>query len=147
MVPLSYRPRNAHEVNLRVSRRGPFFKVLVFRTPAALRRFWKREFRYPGEFVGIVRGATMEKINAASGETVGFVRDPRFFAVVGLCLDYMGSEILAHESVHIGFAWCAWHGFPATNEENVAYPAGLAMRRMVRSLFDKTGGLRKDLCR
>lgn len=107
-------------------------KLLVFRTPAALARFWRDGLGRPDlgrGCRGAVNSLGHERANPRTGERV-MVVDPRYFCVIGLVKQHLSMEIVSHESVHAGFAYAKrvqrnlWAAPGELDEENVCYPAG-----------------------
>lgn len=120
----------------------PMAKVGFFENRLAMRRFYN----------GILphyRGASEIAIDKLGRRCCGFVNklaverwdlkndckgraevDRRYFCFVGLVIGHLTAEILAHEAVHVGFAWDYRHlgkgtfEDPHNPEENVCYPAG-----------------------
>lgn len=116
-------------------------KLLVFRKPAHLKRFWKRglgKANLGKVCLGVVNslGYELQK----DGKTIQ-VYDPRYFAIMGLCVGHLGMEILTHESVHAGISYAKrtgyrnlWHDPMDMDEEKIAYPVGRIARNLVLSL-------------
>lgn len=117
-------------------------KLLVFKTPAILRSFWKSALGKPSlgkDCRGAVNSLGFE-LRKRDGKVV-HIFDPRYFAIMGLCVDHLGMEILTHESVHAGISYAKrtkkrnlWHDPMAMNEEQIAYPVGRIARNLVISL-------------
>lgn len=123
-------------------------KLLVFDVPRSLARFWKKGL---GHSLG--RGCK-GAVNALSRTVTRFDKDgkpewkryegdPRYFCIIGLCVGWLSMEIIAHESVHAGFAYekrVKRNLFgPACDfdEERVAYPAGAIAAAINRFLHAK----------
>jgi hypothetical protein len=110
-------------------------KVLVFDKPRSLCRFWRDALGNPTsrDTRGIVNGLGVQVEDYRGGELRRvFMRgDPRFFAVMGLCLGWLSMEVVSHEAVHAAYAYEERVGrnmFGAAaadfDEERIAYPAG-----------------------
>jgi len=74
----------------------------------------------------------IETLDAKTGLWVPSVSvDRRYFCLVLLCEGDMTAEILAHEAVHVGFAWdrrtsgASRFTDKGNFEENICYPAGI----------------------
>lgn len=119
-------------------------KLLVFSTVATLRAYWRLVGR--GDLGTGCRGAvaplqesfrsfSRDGALGAAGERV----DPTYFALIGLVKRHLTAEIIAHEAVHLGFAYerrvrrNTWGKRAADfDEERIAYPAG----RMAAAIND-----------
>ncbi len=120
-------------------------KLLVFKNNRDLCRFWR-----------LFMGASLSKytcgvVNSLSNDVISFKGgketrwtevDKRYFAVMGLLETHLTMEILSHESVHAGFAYCMrtrgrckWPGATDNPEENIAYPTGRIGRAVVNALL------------
>lgn len=120
-------------------------KVVVFSSKTALRRFWKKHLE-----LGDLGSKTLAAVNPLSSEVWNsrtdehrLEVDPRYFAVCGLVKGHLGAEIVTHEAVHIGFAFYSrkkgrleWRHEDELDEENVAYPAGIAASAINEALWD-----------
>lgn len=125
-------------------------KLLVFSSPRALRAFWRDVLEKPDLGAGCV-GA----VNALGHEAIDFsdddddqgrsrwVCDPRYFCIIGLCLNHLSMEVVTHEAVHAGFCYARRRGHDPWNderrlgEEDVAYPAGRIAAAINRWLYDR----------
>jgi hypothetical protein len=111
-------------------------KLLVFEHHERLRSFWRKAM---GHDVGrgcrgVVNGLCQERMRVGKdGQTYDhrLTGDPRYFCIIGLCLGFLGMEIVTHESVHAGFCYEKrvgrnYFGTPARDfdEERIAYPTG-----------------------
>lgn len=140
---------------------APRAKVAIFRNRAAMRQFYHKTLpryrnavgisdRIDGRCSGLVSKLEIlsEKYDA-SGNTVEecIERDRRYFCIVLLAERYLTAEILAHEAVHVGFAWDrrtageSKYSDPDNAEENVCYPAGIFLNEVLS--FIKSEGLRE----
>ena len=130
-----------HEADISIGSRLKM-KLLVFKTPAMLRSFWKSGLGKASlgkGCLGAVNSLGLE-LRKRDGSTV-HVFDPRYFAIMGLCVDHLGMEILTHESVHAGISYAKrthyrnlWHDPMDMDEEKIAYPVGRIARNVVLSL-------------
>lgn len=124
-------------------------KVLVFRTLLDLYRFWDHGVSPTRHnYQGIVAGLGVYRINyqkggPPAGTNHRFEADPRYFAVMGLCVKHLGSEVTTHEIVHAAFAYAERVGkkhaiAPArsNDSEAICYPAGRLARRLNIALYD-----------
>lgn len=117
-------------------------KLLVFKTPSMLRSFWKSGLGKASlgkGCLGAVNSLGFE-LQKSDGSTV-HVFDPRYFAIMGLCADHLGMEIITHEAVHAGISYAKrtgyrnlWHDPMDMDEEKIAYPVGKIARNVVLSL-------------
>jgi hypothetical protein len=123
-------------------------KLLVFASPRDLRRFWKEALGKPDLGAGCV-GA----VNALGHEAIDYgkdgdgksrwVCDPRYFCIIGLCLNHLTMEVVTHEAVHAGFCYARrrgqdpWNDDRRLGEEDVAYPAGRIAAAINRWLYDR----------
>lgn len=121
-------------------------KVLIFEHHKRLQTFWKNAM---GHDVGrgcrgVVNGMCTERMSVDdSGKTYNhrLTGDPRYFCIIGLCLGYLGMEVVTHESVHAGFCYEKrvgrnYFGTPARDfdEERIAYPTGRIASAIARFL-------------
>lgn len=125
-------------------------KLLVFDSPAKLRRFWGALRPRRGRFGGLCKG-TRGAVNGLRTEVIhggkSWVEvDQRYFAVMGLVKGWLGIEVITHESVHAGFAYYTrtkglleWEG--ELEEEGVCYPSGIIAKKVVQAL--EVGGFYK----
>jgi hypothetical protein len=117
-------------------------KLLVFHKPKHLRHFWKKGLGKPDlgkRCFGAVNSMGYELFR--NGKPYAHVYDPRYFAIMGLCVDHLGMEILTHEAVHAGIAYAKrtktrnlWHDPMDLDEESIAYPVGRIARNVLLSL-------------
>ena len=107
-------------------------KVLVFKHPTALRKFWRESMGIKLERAcrGVVTPLWTEIIDTETDKAF-FVVDRRFFCVMGLTLGNLSMEIITHESVHAGCAYARrkarspWdEHILSHDEEAICYPAG-----------------------
>lgn len=110
-------------------------KLLVFKTPTALRRFW-RDALGRGELgrgcAGCVSALACQITSFRNGiESAPYVEaDPRYFCVIGLTQGNLSMEVISHESTHAGFAHAKrhkgdfWTDASEMGEESICYPAG-----------------------
>lgn len=127
-------------------------KLIVFTTPKTLQEFWRDVV---GNHVGrdcrgVVNSLQQSvcSIDRHGNETNRRMQvDPRYFCVIGLCVGWLSSEVIAHESMHAGFAYARrakrdpWAKSLDCDEEAVCYPAGIICRAINdfchnRKLFD-----------
>jgi len=116
-------------------------KLLVFCKPSHLKNFWRKGLGKPSlgkKCIGVVNSLGYELVR---GGKTAHVYDSRYFAIMGLCVDYLGMEILTHESVHAGISYAKrtkkrnlWHDPMDMDEEQIAYPVGRIARNLVISL-------------
>jgi hypothetical protein len=114
--------------------------LIIFKNPTALQRAW-RKLRLDSLGRGCV-GVVHQLAYTAKERTEMHV-DPRYFAIMGLAVTHLGTEVITHESVHAGYAYAKrvwernlWVGAKHLDEENVCYPAGLIARGIVNVLYD-----------
>ena len=127
-------------------------KVLVFDHTKNLRHFWN-ECLGRGDLGKTCRGAVNSLIHEVQffpgkGEKPRppvLEADPNYFCVMGLVRGYLTTEIIAHESVHAGFAYAKrikrtpWDQESKDMcEESVCYPAG-RIAGAITSLLKKKG--------
>lgn len=116
-------------------------KLLVFHKPAQLKNFWKNALGKPplGKgCLGVVNSLGYEV--QKNGKTI-HVFDPRYFAIMGLCSEHLGMEILTHESVHAGISYAKrvayrnlWLDPNDMDEEKIAYPVGRIAKNVLIAL-------------
>lgn len=139
------------ERDLRLTPRGRLrFKLLVFDRMVDLRAFWKRVLGQgvgPSTY-GIVSPLRYTVTSFKNGEERSrVVVDERYVCVVGLLRRWLGTRTVAHEAVHVGFAYAKRVGRPPRidglvvesgqmDEELVAYPAGDACGAMAGALHE-----------
>lgn len=113
-------------------RRGLQMKLIVFRNNRDLVNFWKKTMKsnqLTKDTRGVVDQLRTTHENPGTGK-VWMEVDPRYFAVMGLLVTHLGQEIIAHESVHAGFAYAKRMGSKSrwydsdNEEEEVCYAAG-----------------------
>jgi len=131
------------ESDVRINRGRLRLKLLVFQKPVHLRRFWTKALGKASLGKGCLGAVNSLKIlheNPATGEKKQEV-DPRYFAIMGLCMDHLGMEILSHEAVHAGYAYAQrvgthspWHDAFDLDEEHLAYPTGRVACEVLRAL-------------
>ncbi len=136
----------------------PSAKVVFFKNRQAMRRFnWWILPRYRGKVgtrhlglgrrcAGFVNKLAIEHYNGA-GELAGIEVDRNYFCIVCLVVGNLTAEVIAHEAVHVGFAWdyrtrgISPLGKDGGPEENVCYPAGIFVDQVLS--FIKAEGLRE----
>lgn len=132
------------EIDVPVHRYGRLMaKVLIFKTPAALSRFWKTILGHDlgKDCKGAVNALGCQIENVRTGK-VRMEGDPRYFCVIGLCVGWLGMEVVSHEAVHAGFCYEKrvrrnLFGQAADfDEERIAYPAGAIAAGIGRFLHD-----------
>lgn len=110
-------------------------KLLVFKNPTALHRFWKTclgahfSQNLGRHCMGAVNRLGIETVDTDNGNVVLTENDPRYFCIIGLIHGRTDAEIVAHEACHAGFAYAArvkrkWPNSDAMDEERVCYPVG-----------------------
>lgn len=119
-------------------------KLLVFRHNTDLNYFWTRglgKCHLGRDCRGVVTelGHTVRTFHKDGSESSRREVDPRYVAIVGLLKDYLGCEVLSHESVHVGFAWADRFGgarwpSPDHDDEQVCYPTGRFFAEAVKKL-------------
>lgn len=131
------------ESDVRINRGRLRLKLLVFRKPAHLLYFWKHALGKASLGKGCLGAVNSLKIlwdDTVTGKRRQEV-DPRYFAIMGLCADHLGMEILSHEAVHAGYAYAQrvgthspWHDAFDLDEEHLAYPTGRVACEVLRTL-------------
>lgn len=135
-------PEAVAQANIRVNDGRLRAKLLVFKNPTQLRKYW---LRMSGQNLG--RGC-LGAVNALAYPSITFPGgretikvDARFFCVIGLVKDHLTMRIITHESVHAGFCFAkrnarSWWDAQASefDEEPIAYPAGEIGREIVIAL-------------
>lgn len=111
---------------------GLLAKVLVFTDAAAAGR-WAKRFRYGNDVEG-AGGFVLECALGRPDEKRGGMLwevDPLYFAVMGIVKNSLCLDTVAHESVHLAFAYARrtqfnhqWPGADVAAEEHIAYPVG-----------------------
>ncbi len=129
-------PRILNAADIQISRGKLRLKVLVFAKPAHMQAFWKRYLGRPvgKTCIGVVsRLYYQQEAFMQPGRVVRSVRvDPRYYAVMGLCVEKLTTEIIVHESLHAAMAFVArthrhgrlWSEDGDIGEEEIAYPLG-----------------------
>lgn len=121
-------------------------KLIVFKTSAQLRAFWKDGLgrgdlgRY---CLGAVNGLYLEIHRVTKKKERRWLEvDPRYFCVIGLTEKGLSMEIVCHESVHAAFSFAKrksrspWDALiDDFDEEAICYPAGRIARSINRVLF------------
>jgi hypothetical protein len=129
-------------------RRAMQAKLLVFKTPAALRRFWRDGLGKADlgkGCLGAVTALACEVLIFEPGnrETTFLEVDPRYYCVIGLTVDNLNMEVVVHEAMHAGFAYAKrharnfWVEDGPLDEESVCYPSGKIAAAINRFLHDK----------
>lgn len=134
--------------NIHFGPEWPAAKVAFFENRKSMDHFWRKILPgYCSGFPGGVRSRSYDgivsKLQVDTLDQEHFERsggelrlkesevDRRYFCIVGLIVTKLTPEILAHEAVHVGFAWDYRHqgqgiyADPKNYEENVCYPAGI----------------------
>ena len=137
----------------------PMAKVAVFENRTAMRRFYREQLPHYRGVSDIVTDKLCRRcagfVNKLAVERWDFERDAlgkaevdrNYFCLVGLAEGFLTAEILAHEAVHVGFAFdYRTRGQGAFEdrhnpEENVCYPAGIFVDQVLT--FIKQEGLRE----
>ena len=143
-IPVSFTSSN-FRIRKRVWKEKDFYplprgrlsaKVLVFHEPKDLHWFWKDilgRFDLGKGCLAAVHALSIhgERYHKPTDSFIPFFRvDPRYFCLVGLLKNHLTLEILAHESVHVGYAYSKrirrnmFTRKGDLDEEEVAYPAG-----------------------
>lgn len=129
-----------HEADIGIGSRLKL-KLLVFKTPLMLRSFWKSGLGKSELGKGCLGAVNSLGYELRKGGRTVHVYDPRYFAIMGLCVDHLGMEIITHESVHAGISYAQrtgyrnlWHDPMDMDEEKIAYPVGRIARNVVLSL-------------
>lgn len=111
-------------------------KLLIFKSPVMLRRFWSKAMGHDlgGKCLGAVNAMVQERCKVSPHRNVPdvstLVGDPRYFCIIGLCIKYLTMEIVTHEAVHAGYAYAkrvkrnVWGKIGDFDEEQIAYPSG-----------------------
>jgi hypothetical protein len=125
-------------------------KLLVFRNPTALQRFWRdglgkgslgRECR--GAVNALARQGEDWRKGRDKPDRVWLEGDRRYFCVIGLCLGYLSMEVVSHEAVHAAYCYEKRVGrnlfgnVGDFDEERIAYPAGRIADAINRFLYKK----------
>ena len=110
-------------------------KVIVFKTPRDLKKFWNAGMNNmqrlgKGRVLGAATGLYCEVFSGKSGKSHLEV-DPRYFCFIGLTRKNLSMECISHEAVHAAFCFAKrksrnpWDIYAKTHdEEAIAYPAG-----------------------
>lgn len=128
-------------------------KVLIFKKPKDLCMFWKKTLgrdlggsqRKGYETQGCVSALMNDVESYADPKKVRKWSevDPNYFAVMGLCLDFLTPEVLIHECVHAAYAYekrrkgMFWIDKDEIDEEHIAYPTGRIAKVLMRRLAEK----------
>lgn len=119
-------------------------KLLVFRNRRSLLHFWKSINETPlgKTCCGAVNALSIHVIDFREGsEKHRMEVDPKYFCVIGLVAKFCTSEIVAHESVHAGFAYAkrvklrSHDNNPDMDEEIVCYPTGRIFRAITNIMY------------
>jgi hypothetical protein len=133
------------EVDIRIRPRGRLCaKLLVFRNPTALRRFW-RDGLGKGDLgrgcCGAVNALSLTKVDPGTGRELEYVGDRRYFCVIGLSVGWLSMDVVCHEAVHAAYCYerrVRRNLFGAAaadfDEERIAYPAGFIAAAVNRFL-------------
>ena len=131
------------ESDIQINRGRLRLKLLVFYKPVQLRAFWKNVLGKDSlgkGCLGAVNSLQVMCENPATGARRKEV-DGGYFAIMGLCAEHLGMEILSHEAVHAGFAYAQrvgnhspWHDAFDLDEEHLAYPTGRVACEVLRTL-------------
>lgn len=136
-------PGMAAQANIRVNGGRLRAKLVVFNTPAQLRRFWKARVHDSDlgkGCLGAVSKMSQRVIDCGGrGEFRDRIEaDARYFCIIGLVRGHLTTRIVCHESVHAGIAYLErktrndWDKLAARNdEEALAYPVGEIARGIV----------------
>ena len=123
-------------------------RLVVFRNWSSMNRFWRDDIGKGGlhrQTKGAVNSLSVKRLSYYySKETSRIVHDPRYFAVMAPLSTHLSMNIIAHESVHAGFAYAkrlggraSWGGRALEfDEESVAYPAGLVAHAVNKCLWE-----------
>jgi hypothetical protein len=132
------------EFDVRPSRHARLVaKVLVFSSKRAMRRFWAKALGRDDlgpRCEGAVNSLLYQYQNPETGDVLRVGGDPRYFCVMGLLRRRLTTEIICHESVHVGFAYhnrvarSPFAGPDDLEEERVAYPAGAVAAAILANL-------------
>lgn len=122
-------------------------RLLVFENWSSMNRFWKNNLRAGGldrRTLGVVQTLSRE-ISYKRGQEgkSRIVHHPTYFALMGLLKSHLAANVIAHESVHAGFAYAkrlggrvTWDGQALEfDEEAVAYPTGNVARLVNDCLY------------
>lgn len=129
-----------------------FLKLLVFKDPKSLRRFWKKvEALREG---GLLSSDTLGVVSPLFRRVFDYDKsqwpepymeaDRRYFSAMGLAVGNIGVGIVTHESVHAAFRYVDRLGTrgpwaeeaKGDREELVCYPAGEIAKQVVNALYD-----------
>lgn len=137
----------------------PAAKVGVFKDRKSMRHFYQKILpHYRGtafyrnadlgpKCAGFVNKLAIEDMDLDTLKPKAIEVDRRYFCFVGLVEGNLTAEILAHEAVHVGFAWDyrtqgkGPYEDRDNEEENVCYPAGIFLDQVLT--FIKAEGLRE----
>lgn len=120
-------------------------KLLVFKSNAALRKFWRSGLKQPplcGQTMGVVQALarTWEKRDA-EGNLIDTCTecDPRYFCIIALIQTELWLEYVSHEAGHAAFAYAKrakkdfWPHSLDNHEEQFCYPLG----RITKGIHDE----------
>jgi hypothetical protein len=130
-----------------------FLKLLVFKDPKSLRRFWKRAAPLaaggplPKSTLGVVAklSYTVCDYDKSQWPEPYMETDRRYFAAMCLVMGHLGIGVITHESVHAAFNHAARLGTrrgpwakeaEGDSEELVCYPAGQIARLVTDALYN-----------
>lgn len=121
-------------------------KLVVFETPAALKRFWRSalDSGLGRGCVGAVNSLCYTRTHPRQNTKVVEV-DPRYFCIIGLCVSRLDMEVICHEATHAGFYYARRHhetfwrkrGTHDSPDEEVCYPVGRIAASINRFLHKK----------
>lgn len=138
---------------------GPAAKVVFFKDRRSMSDFYRTILpRYRGaeglkikplgrRCMGFVNDLCVGYTDNDTGKLAAIETDRRYFCIVCLVEGDLTAEVLAHEAVHVGFAWDRrTKGISAFTdrhnpEENVCYPSGIFLDQVLT--FIKREGLRE----
>ena len=118
-------------------------KVILFRKRSEMLSFWKKFFgtTLGKTCSGVCRPIVTHVVKPDGSELLEV--DPRYYAVIGLCLERLTFEVIVHESIHAGFAYSnrkagrfEWRiDEDDLNDEEVCYPSGRIASAIIRTLI------------
>lgn len=135
-----------------------YMKLLVFKNPKSLRRFWRgvKTLRDGG----LLTADTLGVVAPLSKHVLDYDKsqwpepylevDRRYFSAMGLTMGNLGVDIVTHESVHAAFSYAARRGkrgpwmeeAEGDREELVCYPAGEIAKQVLNTLY--AAGMYRD---
>lgn len=142
-------PGLLNEFDLQIGESRLLLKVLVFTTPERMASHWSKVLKRPlgrGRALGCVSQFLADVLDPHTMRVKRNVpTDPMYFAVMGLCVKHLGTEVLCHESVHAALYYRARVGKRVrwTSEkepdpdDSICYPAGRIMSAIVQHLRKK----------